>query len=96
MERAVFRQGYRSRDQQDVVPPVLFDGLLERRLGGVSGRRHQRVLVIQRDQVQDQVADGRVRAPQDAFYAAGALLQLEPYDGGPPDLGQRLHDPGGQ
>jgi hypothetical protein len=70
--------------------------LLERALGGVPGRRHQRVLIVERDQIEHQIADRRLCGADHALHAAGALLQLQPDHGRSPDLLERLRDARGE
>ena len=61
---------------------MAFIAVLQRLLGGRAGRGHQRVRVIERDQVEHQIADRGLRGAEHALDAAGALLQLDPDDAG--------------
>ena len=58
--------------------PVI--AVLQRTLGGAARRGHQRVRVVERDQIQDQVADGGLRRAEHALDAPGAFLELDPDD----------------
>ncbi len=62
-------------------------------LGLVAGGRHQRVLVVQRNQVQHEVADRRLRRPDHALHAARTLLQLQPDHRRPAHRLQRRRHP---
>src|SRR5664279_1410714 len=49
-------------------------------LHGLARRGHERVVVVERDDVEDEVPDGRVGASEHALDAARAFLQLKPDD----------------
>jgi hypothetical protein len=65
-------------------------GALDRRakraLGVGAGGGHQRLVVVERDQVEDERREIRLRRPEQAFRAARAVLEMEPDDGEAPRL----------
>ena len=63
---------------QDVLAVVLPHGVVERLLGLGAGSGHQRFVVIERDHVQDQRGNGRVRGAQERFRTTGAFLEMKP------------------
>ena len=75
---AVVGQRRIAFDREDVVALVLRDRLLERLLGLVTGRRHQRVVVVERDHRQHDVLGERVRRADERLGAAGALEAVQP------------------
>lgn len=70
---------------------VLFHGGGKGRFGRVSRRGHEGVLVVERNEVQHQVADGGVCGAEDTLHASGAFLKLEPDHRGAFDLLQGLN-----
>ncbi len=74
---------HRAGHDQQVLAGVVLHRRLQRRFGRVARGGHQGVRVVERDQVEDQVADGRLGGPDHALDAAGALLQLDPDHAGP-------------
>ena len=91
----VVLQGHGARHHEDVLPCIRLHRGLHRSLSGMSRGSHQRVIVVQRDRVQDQVADRRLRSANHTFDAPGALLELDPDDAGLAHLGQGLPPCGG-
>ena len=74
----VLRERHGTLDAEEVLALVLRDGVLQRLLGLVARGRHQSLRVIQRDLVEEDVGDDRVRAAQEGLAAAGALLKMKP------------------
>ena len=67
---------------QHVLARVRVHRLLERRFCLMTGGRKQRLVIVERDQIEDQIVDRGVRRAQERLGAAGALLELQPDDGG--------------
>ncbi len=67
-------------DGEDVVALVLADRLLERFLRLVAGRRHERVVVVEREHRQHDVLRERVRGADERFGAARAFETVQPDD----------------
>ena len=44
----------------------------------MAGGREQRLVIVERDEIEDQIVDRRMRRAQQRFGAAGALLELQP------------------
>ena len=63
---------------QQVLPLVVLHDLLADFLGLFSRRRLQRVVVVQRNHVQDDVLGDRVRAADETLTAAGAFQPVQP------------------
>jgi hypothetical protein len=68
--------------RQDVLALVLVGGGLEGRLDLVAGGGGQGLVVVDRDQVEDERPEIRVAGPEQRLRAAGALLEVQPDDGG--------------
>ena len=56
--------------------------LLERRFCLMTGGRKERLVIVERDEIEDQIVDAGMRRPQQRLGAAGALLKLQPDDRG--------------
>jgi hypothetical protein len=63
---------------QDVLALVGLHGRLARRFGLVAGGGHQRLVVVERDDVEDQFFERRMLGAQQRFRAAGAFLEVQP------------------
>ncbi len=83
-EGAVAAERDRTLDHDDV--PAGGDGVGERLLRPGAGGRHDRLVVVQRDGVEDDVADARVAGPQERLGVTGAVLELQPDQRGPDRL----------
>ena len=68
----------RALDHRDVGAGVGRRGLGQRLLGLVAGRRHDRLVIVDRERVQDDVGNRRPRRAQERLGVAGAVLELEP------------------
>ena len=69
----VFVQWRVALASEHVLTIVFFNGLFEKLLGLVSRGRHQRVVVVERDHRQNDVAGERVAGANERLGAAGAL-----------------------
>ena len=72
--------GHRTLDDEQVA--VRPQRRLERVLGLVARARHDRLLVVDGDEVEDQRRQGRVSRPKQRLGVAGAVLELEPNQAG--------------
>ncbi len=92
--RRVARVAERNRavDEHEVAVRVLFHRRVARRFSLVAGRRLQRVVIIERDGVEDQPFDGRRRRAGQRFGAPGAFLERQPDDRRPPRIFDGLRD----
>ena len=77
---AVVLHGDRALDDEDVLPLVRLHRVLEALLRLVPGGGQERLVVVERDEVEDQRRQRRVRRAQERLGAAGALLEVEPDD----------------
>ena len=68
---------HRAVHHQHIFSEVVLHGLVARRFGGLAGRRHERVVIVQRDDVEDQVLDGRREGSGQRLEAPGALLERQ-------------------
>ncbi|MPM14565.1 hypothetical protein SDC9_60929 [bioreactor metagenome] len=80
-EHAVLVERRVALDREDVVALVFLDRVLKRRLGRRARRRHQRVVVIERDHRQHDVLCQRMGRADEAFRTAGAFEPMHPDDG---------------
>jgi len=71
----------RAVDDEQVASPVILHRLLAGALRGVTRRRLQRVLVVERDRLEDQALERRAMGARDRFGATGALLERQPDHG---------------
>ena len=94
-EHAVFVQRRIAFDREDVLALVFFAGLLEDRFGLMARRRHDGVVIVERNHRQHHILHQRMRGADEAFRAAGAFQPVHP-DHGHARLGfQRLRHLGG-
>jgi hypothetical protein len=70
--------GDRTLDHQHVLAVVGVHGVMQCGLGLVAGRGHEGLVVVQRDQVEDERADVRLGRAQQGLAAAGAVLHVQP------------------
>ena len=77
-EHAVFVERRIALAGKDVLAVVFLDRLLEEFLGLVAGGGHQRVVVVERDHRQDDVAGERIAGTDKGLGAAGALEAVQP------------------
>jgi len=77
----------RALDDQHVLAGVFAHRLMQRRLGLVTGADHQGLVIIERDQVQNQLGEVGGRGSQQRLTASGAVLHVQPDDRGPPRSG---------
>jgi hypothetical protein len=82
----------RAIDREQVLAIVLFDGAITRLFRRRARRGLQRVLIVERDRVEDQVLERGALGARDRLGAAGALLERQPDDGGSPGLLDRRRD----
>ena len=68
----------RALDHADVLAGVRLHRGLERVLGLAARGGHQRLVVVERDEVEDQLREVGVRRAQQRLGAAGALLEVQP------------------
>ncbi len=85
----------RALDHGDVLAGQVVDRLVPRLLGLVAGRGHQGLVVVDRQDVEDDLGRRRVLGAQEGFRVAGAVLELEPDEGGLRLGRDRLGDLGG-
>ena len=76
----------RALDHEHVLARVLAHRRAQRRLGLGARGRHQRLVVVERDQVEDQLAEVGLRRAQQRLGAAGAVLEVQPDHRQPPRL----------
>jgi len=65
-------------DHQDILALVGLHGGLARGFGLVAGGGHQGLVVIERNDVEDEFLQGRMLGAQQRFGAAGAFLEVQP------------------
>ncbi|MEZ5729321.1 MAG: hypothetical protein R3E48_15800 [Burkholderiaceae bacterium] len=82
--------GYRAVDDDDVLALVLRHRLAARGLGGVARDGLQRVVVVERDEIEDQVLEAGAERARQRFGAAGAFLERQPDHRLPARLGQAV------
>ena len=75
---AVGFRRHRPLDEHEVLALVAVHRGVQCRLGLVAGSGLQRLGVVERELVQDDVGDDRMRRPEERLAAAGALLEVEP------------------
>ena len=80
VDAAVFA-GDGALDDADVLALVLLHRRLLGGFGLVAGRSHQRLVVFQGDQIEDDRGGGRLVGAQEGFRIAGAVLKFEPDHG---------------
>jgi len=68
----------RALDDADVLAGVFVYGFRECCFGLLARPRHQRLVVFERDDVQNQIAQVRVGRPEQRLGAAGAVLKCQP------------------
>jgi hypothetical protein len=78
---AIVRSGYGTLNQDDILPLVILDRVVETLLGLESGGRHERLGVVQREHIEKDISHDGVRCAQERLTAAGALLEMHPYYG---------------
>src|SRR5271157_4365336 len=82
-------------DDAYVLARVFRHRLLERVLGLVPGRCKERLVIVERDQVQDQLGNSGMRRPEKRLGTAGARLEVQPDHRGLQASRRGLCDPGG-
>src|SRR5208283_5749589 len=82
-------------DDANVLARVFRHRLLERVLGLVPGRRAERLVIVERDQVQDQLGNRGMGRPEQRLGAARARLEVQPDHRGLQAPRCGLRDPGG-
>lgn len=85
---AVFVQGHVPFDGEDVVAVELPDGVFESGFGLMTGRGHDRVVVVERDHGENEVLRHRMVGADEGLGAARAFETVEPNHG---RTGFRLH-----
>ena len=63
---------------KNVIAFMLLDGLVDDRFGFVTGRGHDRVVIVERQHRQDDVLDQRMRGSNKGLRAAGAFEAMQP------------------
>ncbi len=74
---SVFRRN-RTLDQQNVLAGEVGNRVVQTLFRLESGQGLQRLRVIQRDRVQQNIGDDRVRRTDEGLTAAGAFLEVKP------------------
>jgi hypothetical protein len=91
----VVLRGDRALDHEDVFPLVGFHRLHQRELRVVARWRHDRLVIVEGDDVEDQRGQVGLRGPEQRLRTPRAVLHLQPDDGRPSrrsDLGgDRFH-----
>ena len=64
----------------NILTRVVFDHRIERMLGTMTGRRHDRFMVLQADLLQYDVGHARRLGAQKGFGIASAVLKLQPHN----------------
>jgi hypothetical protein len=77
---AVLVRRHGSGDDEQVLAFVVLACVDQRLLRRITGGGHERMLIVQRDDIEHEIADRRLRRADDAFHASGAFLQLQPND----------------
>src|SRR5262249_38297631 len=67
-------------DDAAVLPPVRLHRLTERGFRLMAGGRKERFVIVERDEIEDQIVDRRMRRAKQRLGAARALLELQPDD----------------
>ena len=75
---AVGIAGNRALDERNVLALVLAHRLLERAFRLAAGGRHQGLVIIERDGIENEVRDRRMTRTQEGFGITGAVLKFEP------------------
>ncbi len=65
-------------DNTDVFALVGGDGLVQRFFGLMTGSGHDGLMIIDRQNIEDDLADGRIGRTQQRLGVAGAILELQP------------------
>ena len=81
-------------DHQDILAPVLLHGGFAGGLDLMAGGGEQGLVIIQRDDLQDQLLDGGMFRPKHGLGTAGALLEVQPDHAGALLGGDGLDDLG--
>src|SRR5208337_1667622 len=68
----------RALNEGNVFALVVFHRLIQRAFGLAAGRRHQGLVIVERNGVEDEIGDGRMAGAQEGFRVAGAVLKFEP------------------
>ena len=71
----------RANTARELRTALGVEGRLERRFGLMTGGREERLVVVERKEIENQIIDGGMRGAQKRFSAAGALLELQPDHG---------------
>ena len=79
---AVVLGGNRTFDHENVFASIVLDGRAQSRFGLRARSGHQRLVIVERDYVENQMADVGSGGSQQGFRAAGAILKVQPDDGG--------------
>ena len=87
-----FLPGDRPGDHEHVLPLVGGHRTLFGPLDSRTGPCHERMVVVERDDVEEKITDGRVGGAEYALDAAGTLLQLQPDYARPLHRFERLGD----
>jgi len=83
----------RALDDGDVAVREAVHGLDPGPLGSGPGGGHERLVIVDGEDLEDEVADGRVRCSQEGLGVAGAVLALQPDDGDARGTGDGPSDP---
>ncbi len=70
----------RTLDDADVLAGVILDRVLQRRFRLVAGAGEQRLVIVERHEIENDLGDTRVRRAEERLGAAGALLKVQPHD----------------
>src|SRR5208337_5422931 len=65
-------------NEGNVFALAVFHRLIQRAFGLAAGRRHQGLVIVERNGVEDEIGDGRMAGAQEGFRVAGAVLKFEP------------------
>lgn len=60
---------------------MVLEGVFERLLGLPARGGHNRLVIVHREQVEDDLRDGGIRGAQERLGIAGAVLELQPHQG---------------
>ena len=87
---ALIPGGDRALDDTHVLTGLVVHCLCERFFGLPARTCHQRFVIFERDYVQDQIAQVRVRGPEKRLGAACAVLKMQPDHGRTDNLRRAL------
>ena len=87
---AIVLRGHRAVDHDEIFAFVFLHRLAAGRLRGVARNGHQRVMIVERDEVEDQIFERRAMGTRQKLRASRAFLEGQPDHRLAPRLGESL------